>query len=743
MKIENLCINCMREMKSQTGVCEHCGFDERKYDFPQHHMRPFTILAGKYLIGKAIGEGGFGITYIGIDLELEARVAIKEYYPQGAAARDSRTNDGTVRSYSENTRTFFEEGREKFINEARTIAKFRELPEIVGVIEFFRENQTAYIVMEYLDGQTLKQYLKANGGKIPADELLRMMKPLISSLGKVHSQGLIHRDISPDNIMLMQDGSIKILDFGGARDFVSQNGKSLSVMVKHGYAPEEQYRSHGDQGPWTDVYALCATMYRCITGKIPPEALDRLYKDELKPISSFGVNCPRYVEQAISKGLSIRKDGRYQSMEELYDALYKRKPPKPPEPPKPKNNKTKLIIAAAAAAAIGIAVIAGVGIKMKQPDEKVTAKVVVTPTPSVKDEIKTTAIPTPTTRRKKIGNSDTEIVQTAIPTPGVTPTPESVPDIDSKKIALVGPSAGNAFFEIAVKAFKETAEAEGAVVDVIYPETATADAQTQILHNLISQQQPGAICISANDVNILQTELEEAMNSGIKVSSFGSAPNKESRQIFVNKAGTQAVGQVLMDAILDISGGEGQFAILTSHSVDQSANAWIDAMKSIMEGDDKYSKLELVEVAYGDDEPQKSTDQTAALLQNYPDLKVICAPTTVGIAAAAKYLQDNESACKLTGLGLPSEMQEYTGDDDAHSCPYFYLWDMEGLGKLSAYATMALVKGDITGVVGETFTAGDMGEYTITTADDGGTEIVLGEPLKFTPDNVAEYAKLY
>ena len=145
----------------------------------------------------------------------------------------------------------------------------------------------------------------------------------------------------------------------------------------------------------------------------------------------------------------------------------------------------------------------------------------------------------------------------------------------------------------------------------------------------------------------------------------------------------------------------------------------------------------------GENGAGKSTDQTSALLQNYPDLKVICAPTTVGIAAAAKYLQDNESSCKLTGLGLPSEMVEYTGDDDAHSCPYFYLWDMEGLGKLSAYATMALVKGDITGAVDETFTAGDMGEFTITTADDEGTEIVLGEPLQFTPDNVADYAKLY
>ena len=162
-----------------------------------------------------------------------------------------------------------------------------------------------------------------------------------------------------------------------------------------------------------------------------------------------------------------------------------------------------------------------------------------------------------------------------------------------------------------------------------------------------------------------------------------------------------------------------------------------------MEEDDKYSKLELVEVAYGDDEPQKSTDQTAALLEKYPDLKVICAPTTVGIAAAAKYLQDNGSACKLTGLGLPSEMQEYTGDDDSHSCPYFYLWDMQGLGKLSAYTTIALINEDITGAKDDKFTAGDLGDYTVTEADDGGTEVVLGAPLKFDTSNIEEMAKLY
>ena len=309
-----------------------------------------------------------------------------------------------------------------------------------------------------------------------------------------------------------------------------------------------------------------------------------------------------------------------------------------------------------------------------------------------------------------------------------------------KKIALVGKAAGNAFFEIAAKSFQETVEAEGGEVQVVYPETATADAQIKVLDNLISQDFD-AICISANDVNALQAKLEEAMDEGIKVSSFDSAPNKDSREIFVNQAGTKEVAQALMDAVLDISGGEGQFAILSATSQSANQNAWIDAMKTIMEGDDKYSKL--VDVVYGDDEPQKSTDQTAALLQNYKDLKVICAPTTVGIAAAAKYLQDNGSECKLTGLGLPSEMQEYTGDDADHSCPYFYLWDMQGLGKLSAYTTIALINGDITGAKDDKFTAGDLGDYTITDADDGGTEVVLGAPLKFDTSNIEEMAKLY
>jgi len=312
---------------------------------------------------------------------------------------------------------------------------------------------------------------------------------------------------------------------------------------------------------------------------------------------------------------------------------------------------------------------------------------------------------------------------------------------DGKKIALVGKSAGNAFFEIAAASFVEAAESEGATVDVVYPETATADAQIKVLDNLISQA-PDAICISANDVNALQTVLEEAMDAGIKVSSFDSAPNPASRQVFVNQAGTVAVGQALIDAVYDMAGGEGQWAILSATSQAANQNAWIDAMKKLAE-DEKYAGLELVEVAYGDDEPQKSTDQTQALLDNYPELKVICAPTTVGIAAAAKLLQDQKSTVKLTGLGLPSEMLEYTGADEAHSCPYFYLWDMQLLGKLSAYATIALINGDITGAEGESFSVEGLGDFAVTTADDGGTEIVQGLPLQFNSENIEEMAKLY
>ncbi|MDO4285207.1 MAG: rhamnose ABC transporter substrate-binding protein [Eubacteriales bacterium] len=315
-------------------------------------------------------------------------------------------------------------------------------------------------------------------------------------------------------------------------------------------------------------------------------------------------------------------------------------------------------------------------------------------------------------------------------------------DATGKTFAIVVKSAGNPYNEKEIEGFQAVIEAAGGTCVVKEPEAATADAQVSAIQSLISQG-VDSISIAANDENALQSALQEAMDAGIQVSCFDSKVNASSRATFVNQAGTQEIGQTLMDAVYDITGGSGQWAILSATSQATNQNAWIDAMKSIAASDEKYADLELVEVAYGDDEPQKSTDQTQALLSNYPDLKVICAPTTVGIAAAAKVLQDQGSSVKLTGLGLPSEMAEYIGDDDAHSCPYMYLWNPIDLGQLAAYTSIALVNGDITGTAGDSFTAGDMGDYTVVEADDGGTEIILGAPFRFDSSNIDEWKDIY
>lgn len=322
-----------------------------------------------------------------------------------------------------------------------------------------------------------------------------------------------------------------------------------------------------------------------------------------------------------------------------------------------------------------------------------------------------------------------------------TQTSASGSNSGKKIYAIVTKSAGNPYNEKEAEGFKEIIEKEGGEYIVKHPEAATADAQVSVIQSLISQG-VNSICIAANDENALQAALEEAMDAGIKVSCLDSKTNSNSRQTFINQAGTEEIGQALMDAVLDMTGGEGQWAILSATSQAANQNAWIDVMKVIMK-EEKYSKLELVEVAYGDDEPQKSTDQTQALLSKYPNLKVICAPTTVGISSAAKVLQDEKSPVKLTGLGLPSEMAEYIGDDNAHSCPYMYLWNPVDVGRLGAYTSIALVNETITGEKGDKFTAGALGDYTIVEASDGGTQVILGAPFKFDPSNIDEWKDIY
>lgn len=319
MDVEKICMGCMKELK-QPGVCPHCGYNPADVKAEGHYLRPYTILNGKYLVGKVLGEGGFGITYIGYDLNLEMPVAVKEFYPNGFVTRESGVTN-MISMYRGANLEAVQKWKNNFIKEARTLARCSNLAGIVGVKDFFEENGTAYIAMEYLEGMTLKSYAKSHGGKLEVGQLLKTLEPVMSSLAQVHEYGLIHRDISPDNIMLLPGGQMKLLDFGAARDYASEDEKSLSVMLKPGYAPEEQYRSKGKQGPWSDVYAFAATIYKCITGVTPPESMERMRQDELKKPSELGVQISPQVEQAILKGMAVYAEDRCQSMNELMAAL--------------------------------------------------------------------------------------------------------------------------------------------------------------------------------------------------------------------------------------------------------------------------------------------------------------------------------------------------------------------------------------------------------------------------------------
>ncbi len=286
---------------------------------PTHQLPAGTVLSNKYEIIRTLGEGGFGITYMGRNKVLDIPVAIKEYYPHGYANR-SATYDLVVTITDTTKNSYFAKWKDKFLNEARTLAKFSNIPNIVNVLDFFEQNGTAYIVMEYLNGTTLSDYVSRNG-VFNADSLCQIMIPMLRSLNKIHQKKLIHRDISPDNIMVMPDGSLKLFDFGAARDYSKTTQRSLSVMLKPGYAPEEQYRSRGIQGPWTDVYAACATMYFCITGLKPDDSIQRVFSDELKPPSELGISISPLIEDAILMGMSVKSEDRFRTAEALATAF--------------------------------------------------------------------------------------------------------------------------------------------------------------------------------------------------------------------------------------------------------------------------------------------------------------------------------------------------------------------------------------------------------------------------------------
>lgn len=304
--MQEYCLKCMRKL-GDSPVCARCGFDNTPpVKSEPYHLKPGSVLAGKYLIGKVIGEGGFGITYIGLQMTLSKRVAIKEYYPSGAANRSIDSSENVI--VTGNRIDFYEKGMQRFLDEAKNVAAFCEEDGIVDIMDYFRENNTAYIVMEYLEGETLKDYVSHHGVFMP-ERLISLMIPLMQSLNSMHTQGIIHRDISPDNIMYHKLQRLKLMDFGSAR-FYTNEERQLSVVLKQGFAPEEQYRGNGVQGPYTDVYALCATIYTCITGRVPVNSVERLVDDTLKRPSELGVKIAPYQENAIMHGLAVKASER-------------------------------------------------------------------------------------------------------------------------------------------------------------------------------------------------------------------------------------------------------------------------------------------------------------------------------------------------------------------------------------------------------------------------------------------------
>src|SRR5580658_789957 len=318
MNLETLCVGCMQD-DSGAPVCPVCGRPFAMAAQNPLQMRPRTLLHDQYLIGRALGHGGFGVTYLAWDTGLATRLAVREYLPHGVAGRAANTTQ--VMAYSDSTKAEFEFGLERFLEEARTLKKFKNFPGIVSIDTVFRDNGTAYLVMEYLDGSTFEDFLKMRGGQVPYATGLEIMLPVMRALAAVHAEGILHRDISPDNIYVTNAGQVKLIDFGAARNALGQKSRNLSIILKEGFAPEEQYRSSGTQGPWTDVYATAGTLYFALTGKIPQGALDRQVEDKLEYPSRLGSDIDPRSEAALMRALSVKASERYQSMEDFKAGL--------------------------------------------------------------------------------------------------------------------------------------------------------------------------------------------------------------------------------------------------------------------------------------------------------------------------------------------------------------------------------------------------------------------------------------
>ena len=311
---KSLCPFCMSI--AVDGICPYCGKYASDTADPTHLPVGYVLEDRRtYILGAARGQGGFGVTYIAWDNKENRRVAIKEYFPTYCS---SRLDGRTVSAYRGQEEAY-QKGKERFLDEARMLKSLSDLKSVVNVLDFFEANNSAYLVMEYLDGLSLKDYVEQNG-KLPAQQFLTQMKPLMADMEKMHRRGVVHRDIAPDNIILLPDGQLKLIDFGAARSYVGD--KSMTVVVKKGFAPVEQYMRKGSNAS-TDVYALAATIYYCITGIVPPDSAERQYGDiQLAAPSALGADIRQHQERALEQALQVQPKDRTQSISDFLKTLF-------------------------------------------------------------------------------------------------------------------------------------------------------------------------------------------------------------------------------------------------------------------------------------------------------------------------------------------------------------------------------------------------------------------------------------
>lgn len=319
------CLNCMKEFAFPDGQenmrfqCPICGHIEGTPPKEIYHLNPGVVLQGRYTIGTVVGFGGFGVIYRAWDQMLDTVVAIKEYYPSGLVQRVPGEKEVII--YEGNRRKEFYSELARFLDEAKNMARFQDNPNIVQVDNFFEENNTAYMVMEYLEGLSLKQYLKMENGKIDYETAVDIISSVIDALREIHASKILHRDISPDNIFLCEGGKVKLLDFGAARLSDEEKEITRSIILKPGFAPPEQYQSKSKQGPWTDIYALAATLYRSITGVVPDESTNRLEEDTVKAPMELDPSIPEYLSNTIMKGMALNPELRFRNVDEFKKAL--------------------------------------------------------------------------------------------------------------------------------------------------------------------------------------------------------------------------------------------------------------------------------------------------------------------------------------------------------------------------------------------------------------------------------------